>query len=115
MSINIVISAIRKIFYKNKQGKRQQENQFTKFDVWQTPTKVTMEIMKSPNRLEAYKNYIMTMDKPEEVASYVYDEQTDTATYVTTIISEARDHISRLEDWVAVMEEDGYIIKVESW
>lgn len=71
MSMNIHIHAHTEVTLPN--GKT--ETNFIEFDVFQIPTKESYEIKKSPDPIQAYKDYIMAHTEEEWVEQYEdYDD-----------------------------------------
>ena len=54
MSMNILITAEREITFKKKNGQRGRDIQTTKFNEWQTPTRVTHQILTSMDPAQTY-------------------------------------------------------------
>lgn len=116
MSTNIHIYAERDIFVlKTKRN----DVQTIKFDsVWQTPTIDTRKIMDSPDRIQAYKDWVMSrscsVDHEEPV--YADDDYFQEKEPVgVEIINEGKDHIHDFEEWLQMCSEDGYNVYFDAW
>ena len=113
MSMNVCIEAVRKITYRNKAGKRKTDTQRIKFNAVQTPSKVTYEILESPNPVEAYREYIRSRSCIEREPIYAKDDimcenkPIGYQDYDWTV-----DHLSRFDEWVKAAEEEGYTIEI---
>ena len=113
MSTNIHIVATREVIVK-KTGKSAQQQ--LRFNAWQTPTAVTLEIMEKRDKIKAYKDWVLSISKDEIVNVYAdndyFQEQEPIG---TKVINEGDNHVKLLEDWLDVCEENGYDVKVEAW
>ena len=113
MSMNIWITAERKISFKKKNGKTGSEMQSVTFAAQQTPTEVTDKILSSSNSLEAYIEFIKTRSSIEKNPVYAEDdyfcEQEPVAyeDYNWTL-----DHIKELKEWIENVEENGFTVKI---
>jgi hypothetical protein len=109
--MNIVIYGSREVSF-SVNGDTKTESQTVYFDARQTPTKVTYEILASPDKLQAYIDYIISQGEgdvivPPEIiiingVSSIIDEG---YTYNST-----KDHLEELEAWLKVMSSGGYTI-----
>jgi hypothetical protein len=89
MSLNLILYAQRWIIVE-KTGKR--EEQYLKLELWQTPTEVTIEVLKSSDRSETYYQYFKKI---------IEDFNTLTS------------HIECLYFWISDREKEGYEISWE--
>ena len=114
MSMNVYITAERKITFKKKNGKRGGGIQTEKFDAVQTPTKVTYEIVGSSNPIQAYKDYVKTLSNPEKIPVYAEDDIWGEGEPVGHQDYDwAEEHLQRFDQWLTTMDEDGYRVKIE--
>jgi hypothetical protein len=114
MSMNIMISATRKISFTKKNKKRGQEIQTIVFDAMQTPTTQTYKIFNSPDQIQAYIDYIMEFCSEDvEVPVYgpadIFGEEPPM--YIDTY-NYGKEHIKNLKAWIEEVTEDGYKIEV---
>lgn len=90
--------------------------QSIKFGAYQTPTTITFEIMKADDKVQAYKDWVLSVSVDEEQAVYAEDdifcdgEPVGTETY-----NYGREHIVELEEWIKNTIEEGYDIVFEAW
>lgn len=113
MSTNFHIYGKREIKIIKTGGVAKQE---TYFDCWQTPTEVTKMLVKSPDPIKAYKDWIMTLSVDEVTPIYREADifcEGPVLGYIT--INPAKDHIKELETWVLDCEKEGFTILWESW
>lgn len=87
--------------------------QIINFDVWQTPTKVTYEIMGCSDRLDAYVDWVMSISKDElfkdeEYVNGQFFEKEVTVNY-------GCDHIKELRERIKLAVEDGYTITFHAY
>lgn len=116
MSMNIHIFAERTITARNKAGKKVREKQQQKFEVLQTPTKVSYEIKASGNPIQAYKDYVLSCGTVERVPIYAPEDiwsEKDPIRYEE--YNWAEEHVGRFNEWLSTMDEAGYRIVVEVW
>jgi hypothetical protein len=114
MSMNVFISATRKVTFKKKNGKRGGGIQTEVFKALQTPTKVTYEIVNSSNPQQAYIDWVKTMSQPERMPVYADDDIFGEGTPIGFEEYDfAQEHIDSFLSWTASVEEDGYTVKFE--
>ena len=116
MSTNIHIVGKRTITFFKGDGTLGNEVQTQYLDVWQTPTKVTYAIMNTADRIQAYKDWVVSQSHDVQEKVYANDDlfcEGDPIGFLIT--NEGRVHIARLEDEIAKFVEDGFRIEVESW
>ena len=116
MSTNIHIYAERDIFVlKTKRN----DVQTIKFEqVWQTSTIDTRMIMESSDKIQAYKDWVMTrkcsVDREEPV--YADDDYFQEREPIgVEIVNEGKDHIHDFEEWLEMCSEYGYDVYFEAW
>ncbi len=64
------------------------------FNCWQTPTAVSREIMKSTNKVQAYKDLVLALEKHP-------------------LYKEEEEHIAAFEQWIKDFTAEGFTIKAE--
>ena len=128
MSMNISIKGVREIFIPSI---NRTDTQDISFDCWQTPTKISYEILESSHPIEAYKQWVLSRSKPELIEHF-YDYDTEIE-YILTDISLSEymsknpgrihyepydtgyEYNKALDDWITEMESEGYKITLEVW
>ena len=117
MSTNIHFVAKRKITFKKKNGKRSGEIQEVSFDVWQTPTTTTYNIMSSAEPIQAYKTWILTeCSADEKIPVFAEDDIWAEGNPVgVEIYNAGKEHVAKFEQWVEELDEQGYTISAEAW
>lgn len=82
------------------------------FDCWQTPTKVTYEILNSDNMLQAYKDWVLSISEDKEIPVYakndIFNEKEPIG---TETVNWGKCHLEELDLWVEAMTKDGYEIE----
>lgn len=114
MSMNIMISATRKISFTKKNKKRGTEQQTIVFDAMQTPTTQTYKIFNSPDQIQAYIDYIMEFCSEDvEIPVYGPDDifGEGDPVYIDTY-NYGKEHIKNLKAWIEEVTEAGYKIEV---
>jgi hypothetical protein len=114
MSINIHFIATREVIVV-KTGKT--TIQEINFNTWQTPTKVTWEIMGSADAIQAYKDYVLCeYTQDEEILIYADDDIFGEGNPVgKNIYNSGKEHIAEFEDWLTICEEEGYTVVSAAW
>lgn len=108
MNISIFAEADAVIIKTGKKVKVREE-----FPAYQTPTDVTRSIMKSDDKLEAYKSWVREGDYVVEEKVYAkYDMFCDKPIGIERTDYGAL-HISKLKEFVKEYEEKGYEIRFE--
>jgi hypothetical protein len=114
MSINIHFKGERKVQVIST-GKI--ETQTTKIpNVWQTPTEVTKEIMKSNDPVQAYIDWVMSQSKDDVCLVYAKDDvfcERDPIGYET--VNEAKDHTHGFKQTINALTKAGYTIITQAW
>ena len=113
MSTNIHFLATRDIIVV-KTGK--QDKQEIYFDrVWQTPTRVTLEIIKN-DPIQGYRDYILNeCSEDREYEIYAEDDIFCETPIGTETYNPGREHLEEFDAWVRECEESGYTIQAEAW
>lgn len=85
-------------------------------DVYQTPTKVTLEIIKSSDILQAYFDYVLASSKDYEEPVYeegdIFGEKLPVG---VRVVNYGKEHVDGLKKYISELEKDGYEIDFESW
>jgi len=112
VSINFHISIKREIY--NKVGKHL-GTQHLNFDTWQTPTKVTNEIMNSSNPIEKYKEWVMSISEDIEENIYEKDDPFGEREPIgIQIYNPAEEHIAELNEFINDAYREEYEISFYS-
>ena len=116
MSVNIRIHAHRAIQV-IKTGAL--DTQSTEFDAWQTPTTATWHMLTPVDtqaRLQAYRDWVMSACQDETEHVYAEDDFFHEGEPVgTVIVNFGRDHLARLDKWLALLEQTGWEVSVDAW
>ncbi len=111
MSFNIQIRGKRNATV-TVNGQTTEEIQTINFNQWQTPTKVTEEILDSENPLQAYIDWVKKSWKDE----VHYLDKEDNAWYETykdkVIINHAKEHLEELETFLNEVKEGQYELDI---
>ena len=88
-----------------------------KFDVFQTPTRVTHEIMTSEDRVQAYKAWVLREYSQDHVINVfaeddVWEERDPVG---ERIYNAGKEHIENFEAWLKMCEEEGFEVRAEAW
>ena len=115
MSMNIFITAERKITFKKKDGKRSGSVQKVEFSTYQTPTRVTYDILESKDPAQTYIDWVLaecSVDEEEPVFADddIYGEGKPVG---TAIYNAGKEHVEEFKAWIAQVEEDGFTLKFE--
>lgn len=115
MSMNVYITADRKITFKKKNGKRSGGIQTVKFDAWQTPTKDTYAIVGSANPVQAYIDWVDSHSRDEQVPVYAEDDiwwsESEPVRY--DVWNAGKEHAQLFREWIEAVEEDGFTVKID--
>ena len=107
MSTNIYIRAIREVTFVRPNGKKGVDYSRKEFTTFQTPTKVTLEILSKANQEEELDCYIKWAQQSSANNSASGSDK-------AANIKEANRHVKELREFVRASEEDGYNIEVYS-
>ena len=95
------------------------DTQSTEFDAWQTPTTATWHILTPVDtaaRLQAYRDWVLSVCQDETENVYAEDDLFQEGEPVSTVIvNHGRDHIARLDEWLALLEHTGWEVSVDAW
>lgn len=116
MSTNIHIYGKRDILVVKTQ---KLEVQTIKFKwVYQTSSDETEKIMQADDRVQAYKDCIMSQSWAIDREELIYDEDDifhEDDPIGTRVVNDGKDHIAILNGWLDVCKEDGYTVVFEAW
>lgn len=116
MSTNIHIYAERDIFVLKTKRNDVQTIEFER--TWQTPTIDTQKIMESSDKIQAYKDWVMTRkcSVGREQPVYADDDYFQEREPIgVEIVNEGKDHIHDFEEWLEMCSEYGYDVYFEAW
>ena len=84
--------------------------------VWQTPTVVTRELMAQADPIQAYRDWILSVNEDYEVDVYAEDDFfRERAPVGTETQNEGRYHLKEFDAWIQSRREQGYDIAAEAW
>lgn len=109
MSMNILFEAAR-VIQVIKTG--QIETQKTQYEVWQTPTKITHQILQSKDPIQSYKDWVMTQS--EDIEEPIFDENDlweEGEPVGSWIRNDAKTHIAEFDQWLTIMDQGGWIVE----
>lgn len=88
-----------------------------KFDVFQTPARVTHEIMASEDRAQAYKAWVLReCSQDQEFDVFAEDDVWEERDPVgKRIYNAGKEHIENFEAWLKMCEEEGFEVRAEAW
>mgnify|MGYP000093169274 CR=1 FL=1 len=113
MSINIHFEAVREVTV-NRTGKIESQTEY--FNAWQTPTTVSYEIVKSADYIKAYKDWVLSIAKDEQVNVYADDDIFGDGDPISVeIVNEGCDHIAELDQWMDSVKDRGFNVEVTIW
>ncbi len=112
MSMNIYITASRKVTFKKKDGKRGGSIQTVKFNAWQTPTEVTRSILSSKDPKAAYIEWIARdRSTVQEEPMYAADDIWCEGPVIgVNFYNAGKEHIDQFLQWCDDVQEEGYVI-----
>jgi hypothetical protein len=115
MSMNIMITATRKVTYKKKNGKRTGGIQTLNFDALQTPTQITYDILASKDPAQTYIDWVLRDCSCDEILPvFAEDDLFEKGEPVGTVVwNHGKEHVEEFRDWVNSVEEEGYTLKFE--
>lgn len=118
MSMNLYIEATRKAYALNGKGKRVSFNDRRTFDCWQTPTKVTYDVLAKKTEQEKVETYVQWADsavKPYEDNMYDFesgpDDNLDYPVIGRKMIYPAQEHANALREFLKDCHEEGFSVK----
>jgi hypothetical protein len=107
MSTNVYVKATRNVTFTKKNGKQGTDVQTTEFATYQTPTKVTLEVLSKANQEEKLDCYIKWA---QQSSANRCASESDRAENVRA----TKQHVNELREFVRVSEEDGYTVEFYS-
>lgn len=117
MSMNLYVEGTRKATVKVK-GKRKTITDSTKFSLWQTPTKLTYEVLALPTveqQVKAYIRWADSVSKPYEDNIYDFsaplDENFQYPVIGRKMVNPAQEHTAELREWLKMCEDEDYTVK----
>ena len=115
MSMNIFITAERKITFKKKDGKRSGSVQKVEFSTYQTPTRVTYDILESKDPAQTYIDWVLAEVSIDEVEPVFADDDIygEGKPVGTAIYNAGKEHVEEFRTWIQQVEEDGFTVKFE--
>jgi hypothetical protein len=114
MSTNIHFVATREIQVVKTGQIENQEDQYRY--VWQTPTDVTRHIMAQADAIQAYRDWILSVNEDYEVDVYAEDDFFREKEPVgTETQNDGVYHLKEFDAWVESRREQGYEITAEAW
>ena len=106
MSMNILIKATRQIQV-IKTGRI--EEQSIRFPAWQTPTQVTMEILKSVVPTDAYRAWVMSTSEDYTVAVFAEDDIWEDGEPIgTKTCNDGKIQAEVFDLWLKMCDEEGF-------
>lgn len=114
MSTNIHFAAEREIIVVKTGQRRTQRIDFDR--VWQTPTRVTYEIM-AGDPIQGYKDHILNERSRDEILDvYAEDDYFEERGPVgTRVYNAGKEHVAEFEAWLEMCEAEGYTVIPEPW
>lgn len=109
MSMNIFFEASR-VIQVVKTGVT--EVQKVQYQVWQTPTEITFQILRAEDPIQTYKDWVMTQSEDIEEPVFAEDDLWEEGEPVGSIMrNDAKEHIAELDQWLAAMEQGSWTVK----
>lgn len=115
MSMNILITASRKVTFKNKAGKRTGGIQNVEFRALQTPTHITHDILASKDPAQTYIDWVLR-DCSLDVVEPLFPEDDiwgEGEPVGTSVWNAGKEHVEEFRTWIKDVEEQGYTLKFE--
>ena len=113
MSTNIHINGIRQVQV-IKTGEI--VSQTERFRVWQTPTDVTYKIMASEDKVQAYKDWVLSISEDMEEPIYAEDDIFQVGEPIgTETYNSGKSHAAGLDAWMEMITAEGYDIEFTAW
>lgn len=84
--------------------------------VWQTPTVVTKQIMQSQDKLQAYKDWVLSVSRDEKRFVYAEDDYLCEGDPVgKEVYNAGKEHLENLDEELKYLTGLGYEIYFEAW
>ena len=116
MSMNLYIEGVREATVVVK-GKKKTITDHIEFELWQTPTKLTYEVLNLPTieqQVEAYIRWADTVSTPYEDDIYDWDhpdENLDFPVIGRRMFYPAQEHANELRAWLQICDDEDYQVK----
>ena len=109
MSMNIHLEAHTEAILKNGQTYKINEH----FTCWQTPTKITYQILKSPNKVQAYSDWVNSHDNTETFPNFMPEDalNPDRQPISYTTIDYGQEHLKALQEWLDAHPSDVWTLE----
>lgn len=110
-----MITASRKVTFKNKAGKRTGGIQNGEFRALQTPTQITYDILASKDPAQTYIDWVLR-DCSRDVVEPVYAEDDiwqEGKPVGTRVWNSGKEHVEEFRAWIKDVEENGFTVKYE--
>ena len=86
--------------------------QYADFDLWQTPTDITHQIMSTTDKVVAYCDWVLENSVDEDISTVEYDDELEPIRVVESFIYNAgKEHVSEFMSWIEKMDSTGYTIE----
>lgn len=111
MSMNLYVEAERPATVIVKGVEKQIKDRIS-FDLWQTPTTTTYEILAMEDKLQGYIDFVLYNSEDRDWPIYADDDifgQRDPIGYKT--INSGKEHIQELNEWIKYCENEDYVIE----
>ena len=115
MSTNIHIIGTRLITYTDGKGHQKAGKQEIKFPCWQTPSKISHQIMASLFPVVEYQDWVRDQAQVEKIGIYRDDIFCEGPVIGYDTFCAADEHLEQLDVWLKMCEEEGFTVKVEAW
>lgn len=124
MSTNLHVKAEREIYSKDGVCLGIQSEHF---DLYQTPTNKTYEIMACVDKLEGYKKYLFNSHNLSSAGKYLGTREEQMEKELDSFMGDSLEydyqayvfepafHLHELEDWIQLMQDNFYEIKWYAW
>lgn len=111
MSMNLYVEAKRptKVIVK---GIEKTSEETIHFDLWQTPTKVTYDILEQEDKLQSYIDWVKSISEDRQSPIYAEDDifgQQAPIRYET--VNDGNLHIESLQEWVQYCNDEDFILE----
>lgn len=106
MSMNLILYAEAYSILRLKNNKIKQQLITKTFELWQTPTKITMKAIETNNHYEVYKDWVLSISEDREMPIYSEEDiWNDGPAVGCEIVNHGEDHISDLDEWLKLYED----------
>lgn len=112
MSTNILIKGVRHLQV-IKTGDVVSQTEL--FPVLQTPSDVTYKIVESGDKVQAYRDWVLSISEDVEEPMYATDDIYQVGEPIgTKTYNSGKSHIERLNAWIEMMTLEGYDIEFDT-